>query len=359
MPQHDYVIDDASGAAVRTDLNGVFQAVLTNNSGDSIPATPTAGVNHYQWYANTSTGFLSYKDGSGNNLAANYFNIAKLTGGLNVDQPSDFNGDVIFNGTHSNSAFKIYFDADNTGGFGALIFNDLTKLVVGTDQDMGFLHSSGVNVITSITDSPLLIQTGKGMFSYNFRIETTSADGSANDTAYEAIQDGGQKLYFNSVKKLETTANGITVTGSVTATAQPACLLIDPVDTTVTSTNQSTPIKFNTQQTNVGCTVNTDKDRITVPSSGTYLISVCLSGHENVETVGTDRLFKILKNGSDAVNKNAFPRDARSRVDDGFSDVINMPLSLNANDYLELCFEEVGLGNFEVEFGYFSVTKLH
>ena len=43
MAQHDYVIDDGTGAAVRTDLNGVFQAVLTNNSGDSIPATPTTG----------------------------------------------------------------------------------------------------------------------------------------------------------------------------------------------------------------------------------------------------------------------------------------------------------------------------
>ena len=217
MAQHDYVIDDGTGAAVRTDLNGVFQAVLTNNSGDSIPATPTTGVNHYQWYANTSTGFLSYKDGSGNNQAANYFNLAKLTGGLNVDQPSDFNGDVVFNGTHSSGAYKITFDADNTNGFGALIFNDFTRLSIGTGQDMIITHVVGVNALTSNTDSPILIQTKKAnSYSYNFRVETNRSDGSGNDTAYEAIQDGGQILYFDNSEKMRTTTNGITVTGAVT-----------------------------------------------------------------------------------------------------------------------------------------------
>lgn len=41
MAQHDYVIDNASGAAVRSDINSALQAVLTNNSGDggTLPAT--------------------------------------------------------------------------------------------------------------------------------------------------------------------------------------------------------------------------------------------------------------------------------------------------------------------------------
>jgi len=38
MAQHDYVIDNASGAAVRADINSVLQAVLTNNSGTA-PST--------------------------------------------------------------------------------------------------------------------------------------------------------------------------------------------------------------------------------------------------------------------------------------------------------------------------------
>ena len=356
---NDFIIDDDSGQQVRLDIQEAFQQLATNNAGGNKPTTP---YNH-QWFANESSGKLSFKDATSGNLDANYFNLAKLTGGLSVDQPSDFNGDVVFNGTHSSGLFDITFDADNTTGFSAFVFSDGARATFGTDEDLSIAHVQGFSSIFSNTNTPIIISAKKATTTaFNFRIQTSRSDNqSLFDVAYEAIQDGGQKLYFDggNTPKLATTANGIEVAGSVTATAQPACLLIDPVDTTVTSTNESTPIKFNTQQTNVGCTVNTDKDRITVPSSGTYLISVCLSGHENVETVGTDRLFKILKNGNDAVNKNAFPRDARSRVDDGFSDVINMPLSLNANDYLELCFDEVGLGNFEVQFGYFSVTKLN
>ena len=42
MATHDYVIDNASGSAVRTDLNNVFQAILTNNSSGSAPSTTAA-----------------------------------------------------------------------------------------------------------------------------------------------------------------------------------------------------------------------------------------------------------------------------------------------------------------------------
>ncbi len=367
MPQHDYVIDDASGAAVRTDLNGVFQAVLTNNSGDSIPATPTAGVNHYQWYANTSTGFLSYKDGSGNNLAANYFNIAKLTGGLNVDQPSDFNGDVVFNGTHSSGLFKITFDADDTSGRSALIFNDEGKIKLGTGQDFAMSHVVGFNFFTALTDHPTIISTKTTQSNYPcLTIQTKNADNSptsnTTESAYEAYLDAGQHLFFNGVKKFETTANGITVTGSVTATAQPACLLINPVDINVTSSDEDTPLKFATQQTNVGCTVNSDKDRITVPISGTYLITACISGEKTNNTANdsNDNILKILKNGSDAVDNSAFPRHPfGTSSSEPFSFFINMPLVLSANDYLEICLDDFSAATASVKFGYFSITKLN
>jgi len=39
MSQHDYVIENAPGAAVRSDLNSAFQAIATLNSGATAPAT--------------------------------------------------------------------------------------------------------------------------------------------------------------------------------------------------------------------------------------------------------------------------------------------------------------------------------
>ena len=38
MAQHDYVIDNASGAAVRADLNNVLTAIVSNNSGATAPS---------------------------------------------------------------------------------------------------------------------------------------------------------------------------------------------------------------------------------------------------------------------------------------------------------------------------------
>jgi len=359
---NDYVILNDTGQEVRLDIQDALQQLASNNFGTTPPAN---AVFEHQWFANGDTGKLMYKDASNNNDVANYFNLANLTGGLFVDQASTFNNDVILKGTHASGSFDITFDADNTNGFGAFVFSDGARATFGTGEDLQITHISGVNSIFSNTNTPILISAKKATtYGFNFRIQTSRSDNqSLFDVAYEAIQDGGQKLYFDggTTPKLATTANGIEVTGSITATAQPACLLIDPVDTDITSTNESTPIKFNTEQTNVGCTVNTDKDRITVPSSGTYLISVCLSGIKTNATSDTDRILKILKNGNDAVNKDAFPRDpfGTSRNNESFSHIITMPLVLSANDYLELCFEGVDNALATVKFGYFSVTKLN
>ena len=54
MATHDYVIDNSTGANVRTDLNNVLQAVLTNNSSGSAPSTTAA----YMLWADTSNSLL-------------------------------------------------------------------------------------------------------------------------------------------------------------------------------------------------------------------------------------------------------------------------------------------------------------
>jgi len=54
MATHDYVIDNASGSSVRTDLNNVLQAILTNNSSGSAPSTTAS----YMLWADTSNNIL-------------------------------------------------------------------------------------------------------------------------------------------------------------------------------------------------------------------------------------------------------------------------------------------------------------
>jgi hypothetical protein len=56
--QHDYVIDNAPGASARADINNVLQAIATNNSSATEPATTFPNM----WWFDTSTGLLKRRD---------------------------------------------------------------------------------------------------------------------------------------------------------------------------------------------------------------------------------------------------------------------------------------------------------
>lgn len=58
MPQHDYVIANASGAAVRADLNSALSAIVTLNSGLTAPSPTYA----YMPWADTTTGLLKLRN---------------------------------------------------------------------------------------------------------------------------------------------------------------------------------------------------------------------------------------------------------------------------------------------------------
>ena len=88
MAQHDYVIDNSTGANVRADINSVLQAISTNNSGSSAPSATFAS----QFFADTSAGQLKLRNTSNNG----YVSLFTLAGGVNVDAASNFNEDVTF-----------------------------------------------------------------------------------------------------------------------------------------------------------------------------------------------------------------------------------------------------------------------
>ena len=60
MAQADGIISNASGAAVRADLNNQLAALFTNHSGATEPTTTYA----YQWWADTTAGQLKLRNGS-------------------------------------------------------------------------------------------------------------------------------------------------------------------------------------------------------------------------------------------------------------------------------------------------------
>lgn len=58
MAQHDYVIANGTGAAVRSDLNGALAAAVTQNSGSTEPTTTYA----YMPWADTSAGVMKMRN---------------------------------------------------------------------------------------------------------------------------------------------------------------------------------------------------------------------------------------------------------------------------------------------------------
>ena len=96
MAEHDFVIDNGMGSAVRTDLNNVLQAIASNNSKSGALTTNYA----YQWHVDTSDGNLKIRNAANNGyvtvgpVATTNFGLAPLSGGT-------FTGKVIHNYTSS------------------------------------------------------------------------------------------------------------------------------------------------------------------------------------------------------------------------------------------------------------------
>jgi hypothetical protein len=94
VAQHDYVIANGTGAAVRSDLNGALAAIATNNSGATEPTTTYA----FQLWADTTTGLLKIRNAANSafvtvgTLASTNLGLASLAG-------ATFTGDVILGTT--------------------------------------------------------------------------------------------------------------------------------------------------------------------------------------------------------------------------------------------------------------------
>ena len=96
MSQHDYVIANASGSAVRSDLNDALGAVQSLNSGSSAPSSTVA----YMLWLDTSNNLLKMRNGSNNAwIEIGASNTANL--GLALLAVATFTGEVIFNSTGS------------------------------------------------------------------------------------------------------------------------------------------------------------------------------------------------------------------------------------------------------------------
>ena len=273
MAQHDYVIDNSTGANVRADINSVLQAIASNNSGSSAPSTTFA----LQFYADTTNNILKLRNAANDG----FINLFTLAGGVDVDAASNFNEDVTFTGASAN----IVFDKSDS----CLEFADNAKAKFGSGDDTHIYHNGAHSYISHRGTGDLILEPKESengvvlktdgavelYFDNNIKIATLSTgakvtgqlnfdDGSStantnaiafgssqdcrlfhsgsafqlrntvgqilfitpsgfrvasdgsNETMFETTQNGAVEAYFDGNKKFETTSSGIAITGGFT-----------------------------------------------------------------------------------------------------------------------------------------------
>jgi hypothetical protein len=154
-PQADFIVSNGTGAAVRSDLNVQFAAIVSNNSGATEPATMYA----YQWWADTTAGLLKIRNAANNA----WITLRELDGTLLME--------------------------DGTAAAPGLSF--------ASDLDTGFF-SAGANAIGIATNGVERVEFGTsevvfndGGANYDFRIEgDTNASLFFVDASAEAVGIG-------------------------------------------------------------------------------------------------------------------------------------------------------------------------
>jgi hypothetical protein len=185
MATHDYVIANASGSSVRSDLNNALAAIVSNNSSSSEPSTKYA----YMLWVDSTNNLIKLRN-SANNAWITLFTTA---GGLDVDAASNFNEDVIFYGANYNLSWDKSADS--------LIFADNTKLALGSGSDLQLYHNASASYITNATGSLLI----KSNYAY-----INDADGNN----FIRCEDGSYvSLHYDGSKKFDTQSDGIKAYG--------------------------------------------------------------------------------------------------------------------------------------------------
>ena len=175
--QHDYVIDNASGAVVRADINSVLQAIVSLNYGANQPTTRYP----YQWWADTTANILKIRN-SANDA---WINVITLAGGVDVDAASNFNEDVTFTSANSNN---IVFDkSDNS-----LKIGDSVLLKIGASADLVIQHNASKSIINDAGTGDLELQRG--------------------GTAVLSIVSGGVSLAGGAAANITALSDGATIT---------------------------------------------------------------------------------------------------------------------------------------------------
>ena len=259
MATHDYVIANASGAAVRSDLNDALAAIVSNNSSGSAPSTTYA----YQWWADTSNNLLKIRN-SGN---TDWITLRELDGTMLLEDGSAATPGLAFTddvntGIFSPAADQIGFA---TGGVERLeigstevVFNDPSNDVDFRVESNGQTHmlfvdagNDRIGLGTSAPGTFVEARSTAPHFTFRNTTEEDSDGGRETLLIFEGERSGGE---LARMAEIEVSHDG-------------------------TADNQKGKIIFKTNDGNDGTSLT---DRVTIDSEGNILI-----GQSSTDTPGS------------------------------------------------------------------------
>jgi hypothetical protein len=240
VAQHDYVIANGTGAAVRSDLNNGLAAIVSNNSGATEPATMYA----YQWWADTTTGLLKLRNAA-NSAWVTVGTLASANLGLAALASPTFTGTVTAPTFTASTAVNIplgsagsptlFFTGDTNNG----LFSPGADIVALTTDGSerfriaasGQIGLGGANYGTS---GQALTSNGSGSAPTWQTPVSTSDKISEGNTEAEVVDtgsDGHFKVTTEGSERLRVDPSGRLLVGTSTAFSTSSNALIQAVNT--------------------------------------------------------------------------------------------------------------------------------
>ena len=164
MATHDYDIANAAGSVVRTDLNNVLDAILTNNSSTVAGAPTGTGRANYMWWFDTDNNIMKMRndgddawisvlsfDFTADNVEGIWIDGVLITTPADTAIQQEWTKQQNFNATTLTDAATIAWNTDD---------NQVCSVTITASRTMGLPTNMNDGSIYSLT----VIQGGAGNF---------------------------------------------------------------------------------------------------------------------------------------------------------------------------------------------------
>ena len=298
----DYTVDNSTGANVRADINAIFGAIATNNSGGS----DNNSVQALGFFANTSTSKLQLKNAAGNA----FINLRGFDGTLPLPDGTNSAPSLFFDDDPNTGLFSSAPDTLNftTGGVERMelgtttIFNedgaDVDFRIEGVNEANLFYVDAGnrrIGIITSSPSDELHIKESKNG-DVAAQIENTNTGSSARARLQLSSDSASLQLYATAAAYSGVSSwsdAGVITTGSGASGG----LILN-------TTASGGTIKFQIQQS----------EKVRIDNDGRVLIGTTTEGHDNADdlTIATSGQTGITIRSASNQGGNIYFSDATS-----------------------------------------------